>query len=457
VKVRIFSALTIQEAMNQVKETLGRDAIILHTRKFRKGGIGGFFGREIVEVMAAVDSEPTPTILPSPKKTVRAKVPVRSLIRPSVKPPFPAKETVSPSKTVAAPSEDAEKPESISSTLLQADNFVAVSPDLAGKKADKQLVLDPLPAAVITQERRAESAVGTPTDAAVQTIDNTYGEELKNEITGMRFVLEQLLAKTKTISANPWYDYLVEKGITSSLAEQVLKDFPCSLVMADKNRESAKKMLYNRFVCYIRYTEGIKLPKVGCKKIALVGPTGVGKTTTLAKLAARFTLEENAAVAFITADTYRIAAVEQLKTYANILNIPLDVVYSSEELKSSLQKHEDKNIILIDSAGRSQHNEEQIIELKELLDADDAIEPHLVLSTNTTYKDMVDIINRFADCFSASVIFTKLDEARSVGNIFNIMYSFSELSISYIANGQSVPDDIHHADADYLTNSLLRD
>jgi flagellar biosynthesis protein FlhF len=283
------------------------------------------------------------------------------------------------------------------------------------------------------------------------------GEDLKSELTGIRQMLEQLLTKTKTTAGNPWYDYLVRKEIAPVFAEQILKGFPHALTMLNKNPEAAKKILHDRLADYIRPAGGIKIPSAGCKKVALVGPTGVGKTTTLAKLAAKFTLEEDIDAAFVTSDTYRIAAVEQLKTYATILNIPLDVVYSAGEMKKCLNRHQDKKLVLIDTAGRSQYNEEQLDELRCLLEADDTIEAHLVLSTVTTYQDMAEIVGRFASCFSDNIIFTKIDETRNIGNIFNIMQQFSKLKISYVTNGQNVPDDIHPAEPEYLTNMLLRD
>lgn len=414
----------MQEAMNQVKETLGRDAIILHTRKFRKGGIGGFFGREMIEVMAAVDNDIPPVTLSSnaknKAKTQKNKtttgMPVKSLVRNA---PMKVADTVSPVLNIAKP-----QIEPMALTKLTTDDAAA--------KDHINLV-----------ENQSQSV--KPED------------DLKSEITGIRNVLEQLLAKTKTTPSNPWYDYLIKREIQPFFADQILKGFPYALTMLNKNPEATRNMLRERLVPYIRSVDGIKLDDTGCKKIALIGPTGVGKTTTLAKLAAKFTLEKGVKVAFITADTYRIAAVEQLRTYANILNIPLDVVYSSDEMKKAIYKHHDKHIVFIDTAGRSQHNDEQISELKELFSTDDSIEAHLVMSSTTKHQDNVDVIEKFAVKKIESLIFTKIDEARNIGNIFNIMYQFPEMEISYITNGQNVPDDIHSARAEYLTDRLLRD
>lgn len=463
----------MQEAMNQVKETLGRDAIILHTRKFRKGGIGGFFGREMIEVMAAVDNDiPVVTLSsttssiakPKAKAKKTSGAPVKSLIRPSAKSIKVAeennivKEKIIEQSVKTEINSDKEVFERITvAELLQKNIESQTQP----KEAASPVTLEPLALTrlISNKEDAPTPLISVKSDInSIVEAEDTKADDLKSEISGMRQMLEQLLAKTKTAPTNLWYDYLTKRDLLPVFAEHILKGFPYALTMLNKNPEATKKMLYDRLASYIRTTEGINLCEEGtCKKIALIGPTGVGKTTTLAKLAARFTLDTNANVAFITSDTYRIAAVEQLKTYANILNIPLDVVYSPEEMKKCLNKHQDKQLILIDTAGRSQYNEEQMEELKALIATDENIEPHLVLSSTTKHQDAVDIIKRFTYCSSEHLIFTKIDEARNIGNIFNIMYEFPELMISYITDGQSVPDDIHLARPSYLTDILLRD
>ncbi len=410
-KVRIFSALTIQEAMNQVKNSLGRDAIILHTRKFRKGGIGGFFGHEMVEVMAAVDNIPPPVKPAAPKNSG---LPVKSLIR--------------------------EKPKL--SETFSAEKPPQETKPLTGRPEIKiPAALEPLTVPHIIAEKP----------------DHLVSDDLRNEITGMKQMLEQLLTKSKTVPSNPWYDYLIKREILPAYAEQLLQGLPYSLSMLSKNPEASKKLLYERLLGYFKNTGGIQTLDFGCKKIALIGPTGVGKTTTLAKLAARFKMERGLRVAFITADTYRIAAVEQLKTYANLLDIPLEVVYSPAEMRAAISDFADRQLILIDTAGRSQYNDTQMQELKNLLAADDKIESHLVMSATTKHQDAADIVDRFAVCDAENIIFTKIDEARNIGTLFNIMYQFPGLSISYITNGQDVPDDLEPANATKLAEMLLRD
>jgi len=157
----------------------------------------------------------------------------------------------------------------------------------------------------------------------------------------------------------------------------------------------------------------------------------------------------------ITADTYRISAVEQLKTYSDIIGLPLEIVYSPAELKAAIDKHSDKQLILIDTAGRSQHNEFQLNELRDFLAVDHSIEKHLVLSATTKYKDAVDIIRKFSLCVPDKILFTKTDETSSIGLILNIAQQYA-LHLSYLTNGQSVPDDIFPARSKSLAEMLLR-
>ena len=182
----------------------------------------------------------------------------------------------------------------------------------------------------------------------------------------------------------------------------------------------------------------------------------MGKTTTLAKIAARFVLEKNIRAALITADTYRISAVEQLKTYSDIIGLPLEIVYTPEELKVAIHKHRDKDLILIDTAGRSQHNDYQMKELQDFLAVDSRIEKHLVMSATTKNRDVADILQKFSVCEPGRVIFTKTDETSSLGLIVNLLAD-KDISLSFMTNGQSVPDDIIPATADKLAALLLRE
>ncbi len=188
--------------------------------------------------------------------------------------------------------------------------------------------------------------------------------------------------------------------------------------------------------------------------VALVGPTGVGKTTTIAKLAANFRLREKRNVGLITVDTYRIAAVEQLRTYADIIDLPMQVVSTPREMREAVARMSDLDLILMDTAGRSPKDELQLRELKSFLSEAAADEVHLVLSSVCSAATLERTAARFADVGTTALILTKLDEASSYGNLLPVLRS-SHLPLSYLTDGQNVPDDIQAADSRRLAGLIL--
>jgi len=189
--------------------------------------------------------------------------------------------------------------------------------------------------------------------------------------------------------------------------------------------------------------------------IAFVGPTGVGKTTTIAKLATQAKLIDGKEVAIISADTFRIAAVEQLKTFANIAEIPFEVVYSIDEIKNAVAKFSRMDLIFIDTTGRSQRDKKNLKEIGNMLSSIEPGEVHLVLSVTTKYKDILDILEKFKTLFINRIIFTKLDETTSLGLILNVAEKVRK-PISYITFGQNVPEDIEKADSRKIAKIILR-
>jgi flagellar biosynthesis protein FlhF len=182
-------------------------------------------------------------------------------------------------------------------------------------------------------------------------------------------------------------------------------------------------------------------PCAGREHIALIGPTGVGKTTTIAKLAAIASVLKEKRVALITIDTFRVGAVDQLKTYADIISVPLEVAHTPKELKNMLARHSDKDLVLIDTAGRSPYNQLQIAEMKVFLDACPDVQTCLVLSVTTNHKDLNEIISRFSKFSIDKLVFTKLDETHRYGSIINVMSGLQK-DLAYVTTGQNVPDDI---------------
>ncbi|WP_312889784.1 flagellar biosynthesis protein FlhF [Pelorhabdus rhamnosifermentans] len=360
--MKSYTANSMQEAMVQVKSELGRDAVILHTRRFRMGGFLGFFSKEKVEVTAAVDS------------------------------------------------------------------------------ADLKKVVKKTPALLTEQ---AEDARMLP---------------LQAELTNMHKMLEAVLTKLPDGEgqASPFLQLLLRNDVALPIANSLLKEISGTQFTAKSDAALTRHLLHERIAHYFSNIEGIQIDSASCRTVALIGPTGVGKTTTIAKIAADFTLKQGSKVALITADTYRIAAVEQLKTYADIIGVPLDIVYSAEELKQAIDRHQDKDLILVDTAGRSPGNLSHLTELQALLAVDPAIETYLVLSMTTKYQDALDIVEKFSVCTPQKLLFTKADESTNIGTLFNLIYRFP-MTLSYIATGQDVPDDIELANTDKLTNLLLKE
>lgn len=192
------------------------------------------------------------------------------------------------------------------------------------------------------------------------------------------------------------------------------------------------------------------------KFIFFLGSTGVGKTTTIAKIASKLKLEENKNIALVTADTYRIAAVEQLKTYANILSVPLKVIYSPKELGEAMEELSQYDFCLVDTAGRSHKSDEQIEDIRSLIEqipiADRQV--YLVLNAATKYKDLKEIASVYSKLSDYSIIFTKLDETSSAGAMLNMRIQ-TKCPLSYVTWGQNVPDDIGEVDAQKVAKKLL--
>lgn len=190
------------------------------------------------------------------------------------------------------------------------------------------------------------------------------------------------------------------------------------------------------------------------KYINIVGPTGVGKTTTIAKIAAHSVLKKHKKVALITTDTYRIAAVEQLKTYSKILNIPFEVAYSIEDFRKAKEQFSSYDLVLVDSAGRNFRNSLYVEEIRKIIDFNDEMETYLVLALTSKYKDMKSIFEQFSLISIQKLIFTKKDETSYYGAMLNMMHDF-HVGVAYITTGQNVPDDIVEADSDTIINAIL--
>ncbi|NLL72045.1 MAG: flagellar biosynthesis protein FlhF [Clostridiales bacterium] len=251
------------------------------------------------------------------------------------------------------------------------------------------------------------------------------------------------------------YNQLVVNEVDEKYANQIMKEIEGTL-KRDSSMDNILSSIYQKIVLKLGQPRTITINNVP-KFVFFIGPTGVGKTTTIAKIASKFKIENKAKVAFITSDTYRIAAVEQLRTYANILGIPLKVIYNVEDLEESRKEFEDYDLIFVDTAGRSHKNREQRDDIEKLINTipQEEREIYLVLSATTKYKDLIKITEAYATISNYNLIFTKLDETISVGNIFNIKM-LTNAPLSYATFGQDVPNDIESIDAQSIAKELLR-
>jgi flagellar biosynthesis protein FlhF len=192
------------------------------------------------------------------------------------------------------------------------------------------------------------------------------------------------------------------------------------------------------------------------KYINVLGPTGVGKTTTIAKMAANAVLQKKKKIAFITTDTYRIAAIEQLKIYAGLLQAPVEIVYNSEDFSKATETYENLDLIFIDTAGRNYKEVKFVEDVKKLINFEDNVESYLVLSSTSKEKDMETIVEQFLSFPIEQFIFTKVDETNSVGSILNLMIKYKK-GLAYYADGQEVPEDINEASIDSLLKLLFKE
>lgn len=545
-----------------VKDELGRDAVILHTKRYKQGGFLGIQSKEVVEVTAAVDDVPR-----------RPRVKLPAMPRPSRQ---PAASTAEPSQTqvasrprnVLSQYKTAGTEEGVSMARAQSaavsqqateENFTPLTPEpllrtsptmqsarrqtkMRQPRADAQSIhaekepqaerarpnieeLEPAmaepilpriepeplrePASEPTSQRavprkaeaaapnkektriiKAETLAGQSTKTAKtapaakapehpqlealssvqaeeqadipdQTAHQTSGSQekihaLEDELAQMRQMLRQVMSQSANgEDVTTLKDALRYQELREDVMQDIIRKVPPATMMLGKDSPEAVKALGDYLHSVLKTGDGIGLKDGRPKIVALIGTTGVGKTTTIAKIAAKFVLERGISVALVTADTYRISAVDQLRTYSDIIGLPLEIVYSPAELKPALRKHRGKKLILIDTAGRSQNNDYQMEELQEFLAAEPSIEKHLVLSATTKERDAEAILERFAACRPDRILLTKTDETENVGFIVNLLFD-RRLALSYLTTGQSVPDDIEPAKPEALARLMLR-
>lgn len=287
--------------------------------------------------------------------------------------------------------------------------------------------------------------------------------ELQAELKAMRLMLEKMnrqmegLGEEKSVcpqALQRWADHLQARGLNEVMAKRLISHVQQTLSPAEWANDPQVYARLEANVCQICGQIGLIQPGLDKPRIvALIGPTGVGKTTTIGKLAAGFSIVDKRKVALITADTYRVAAVEQLKTFGEIIGVPVEVVMTPSGLSEALERHADKELIFVDTAGRSPHHELHMSELRAFLDEARPDFTMLVMSATTQSADQLRIYQRF-ESLTTHLIFTKLDETGSAGSLLNLLGQ-TTLPTAYLTNGQNVPDDIEAATPYRLARYIL--
>jgi flagellar biosynthesis protein FlhF len=396
-QLQTFKASTMGEALSQVKNAMGSEAVILHTRTLQTSRWLGLRRAEVVEITAGRGLNVGHRALRRPAED-----------RPSLAGAYSRSGRAEPAAratTATAPTRLLDTPAAGAAAMLAITQEINCIKSMLGD---------------FVNEQHKASAPQVPEEMF------SYFTQLRNNQ-----VCGELAAEiVKTIHREARPEHLLQADfVKDRIADQIEKMLPTSGAICRQKTGS---------------------PHV----VALIGPTGVGKTTTVAKLAANLKLREKHRVGLITLDTYRIAAVDQLKRYADILGSPLRVVSGVEDLREAERAMSDCDFILIDTAGRSPTDALKLSELKGLLDAAEPDEVHLVLSTVASPECMHLAISRFNDVRVDRLIFTKLDEAAHLGVVLNVVRKVNK-SLSYVTTGQDVPDDIEVGRGRALARRIL--
>lgn len=439
--VKTFQSTSMAEALRMVKAELGPDAMILSTKKEKTGGFFGFFCKTVYRVTAAIDSsrKPGPATSPAvstayreqPERERTAKEDLEnSMLAPLARELRDLREKVETlSRREDKKHDDSTPPETASQAESPESTLHLQNIPRGDLEEIKKLLLNTL----VKSQGGDVRTVQWPVAADVSATGEPVAETLPNE--------------------SPLAQELSRSGISTDLVKTILDtldDLP-----PGGGSQTAKSRLGEAFGRLIRFAGTLKMRKNSPRIIALVGPTGVGKTTTTAKLAAMHAFNRGNKVALITMDIFRVGAVEQLKTYSRIMGIPLEVASTPKELEKAVEKHSDCDLIFIDTAGRSHKDKEKLNEMKQFFADKIPLEVFLCLSATTKDRELSEILNRFSIFQINKVVFTKIDESESFGNMINLLMK-GNLQIAYFTTGQRVPEDIEVATPAKLADMILR-
>ncbi|MGC3971164.1 MAG: flagellar biosynthesis protein FlhF [Pirellulales bacterium] len=413
-EVKTYRAATMQEALAMVRSDLGPTAAVLHTREVGNSGMWKWLpGMRKIEVTAALE----------------VNVPSRFANRKA-----------------------AEQGLDLTTSSMRPAAVVESAPRRAAAADVGEVTYEPSYGAA--PGRRAQFVEHRSSSGA--------SDEVKTQISELQSLVEDLCRRSRGAGQQDLpqslfrlYTDLIEAEVGDAVARDLVERLRRE---TDDHEREDSIMLRSRMARMIEADIAVAGPirmETGRRRfVALVGPTGVGKTTTIAKLAANFRLREKRKVGLITVDTYRIAAVEQLRTYADIIDLPMHVVSTPREMRDAVNSLSSMDLVLLDTAGRSPHDDVKIQELKSFLTEASADEVHLVLSATAGASSLEKTARQFAAVGTTHLLLTKLDEAAGLGHLLPLLRD-GRLPLSYLTDGQSVPDDISSADAARLAHAVL--
>lgn len=391
----------MKDALRQVKEVFGRDALILSTRTVRKQRLG---------------------LLRTPELEVTA-----------------ARENTSHQSQGQGETKFWQELETQVSGL---SDSLGVTYDQSGR----------LGHAIEHDQEREKSVSAGFQDRDIQT--------LHNEIKQIRHLLTRKaggglqMASAQDDTVSPEAQFLMHKGISREVAQTIVAENEKYSSGGHSEDSSLEFRCQERLAQWVQVANGITSQKNRGRRIAFLGPTGVGKTTTLAKLAAHYLQKQGRDILLVTIDNYRIAAAEQLQVYAQIMNLPLEIVSTPEQLNTVLRRQGVNKLTLIDTAGRNPRDEQSLQELEAFLGQGQGIDKHLVLSATTREEDLQDIAKRFSPLGLDGLLFTKMDETHHYASLVNIQYQ-TGCPLTYLTDGQKVPEDLHPADPEHLSKIII--
>ncbi len=439
--IKKFNGKNEDEALKAARAELGAGAVIMNVKKVKKKGLAGLFSKPLVEVTAAVEEEQDAYVAPA-QPAQEPKVPLGHGTKPLG--------TLQPVKSL----QPGQPLQPRSAAATGRTNDISQYKDVLTDEEYEKLHPTEKPAEETPQRRSTDKVEDLQSliEKQIKTVMNEESGEAQRSSEKKESKNKEVMSFIKLI-----YTTLINNEVDEKYANDLVEEIE-KLSKPGVTIDYLLSNIYQKLILRFGVSTGLVPSENGPKVIFVLGPTGVGKTTTIAKLASDMAVNQKKKVALLTTDTYRIKAAEQLRTYADIIpDMPFRVVYTADDLKEALGELKEYDFIFVDTAGYSPKDVEKRDEMKHILDAAKEvteIETYLILSVTTKYRDLLSICDSYKEMGEYRIVFTKLDETSCFGNIYNIrVYTGAE--ISYMTDGQEVPDDIETFNPQYIVRSIL--